>query len=355
VTCTAFRCRQTLRSTRLVAFQAAGKAIHIKEIQMTVTRLSILLLAGIGAGCSNVPPAAQVSASDLPNCFESNYDKARGLFTIKGDAGRAVNQQCLLTVRPRGSAVSSSELNAGSYRIYLANGGGGGAGGTLEVAPGGPRGATGGGGGGGGGAGAQETQATVDLTEGVYKLTLGAGGPGGTACMPGAGFGGGPGWVGSPSNMIRVSTGEVVAGTPGADTYARPSRAQNERLMGKMDAHGGSGVGQTTGGQGAVSATSTTAKEAAEPGATRLASGGSGTAGAAGSVSTGDKLSGAGGGGGATSIGKGGGGGGESPGQAEVEPQRGTLGAGGGGGEGSSSECDPGARGGHGYIGLRKN
>ena len=321
---------------------------------MTVTRLSILILAGIGAGCSTVPPAAQVSASDLPNCFDNNFDKVRGLFTIKGDVAKAVNQQCLLTVGPRGAA-SPSQLAAGRYRVYLADGGGGGAGGTLEVAPGGPKGATGGGGGGGGGAGAKETQATVNLAEGVYKLTLGAGGPGGTACMPGAGFGGGPGWVGSPSNMIRVATGAVIVGTPGADTYARPSRAQNEQMAGTMDGHGGSGVGQTTGGQGAAAATSTTAKEAAEPGATRLASGRSGVAGAAGSVSAGDKLSGAGGGGGATSAGKGGSGGGESPGQKEIAPQRGTLGAGGGGGEGSRTECDPGARGGHGYIGFRAN
>ena len=321
---------------------------------MTITKLSILLLAGIGAGCSSVPPAAHVSASDLPNCFDTNYDKARGLFTIKGDAAKAVNQQCLLTVGRRGNAASS-QLAAGRYRVYVVNGGGGGAGGTLEVAPGGAKGATGGGGGGGGGAGAKEGQTTINLAEGIYKLTLGAGGPGGTACMPGAGFGGGPGWVGSPSNMIRVATGEVIAGTSGADTYVRPSRAQNERMAGKMDGHGGSGVGQTSGGQGAAAATKATAKEAAEPGESKLASGRSGAAGAAGSVSAGDKLSGAGGGGGATGAGYGGGGGGESPGQKEVAPQRGSLGGGGGGGEGSRSECDPGARGGHGYIGLRAN
>jgi len=342
-----------LRGSSLL--RAEGKVILMKGIQMTVTKLSILLLAGIGAGCTSIPPASQVSASDLPNCFDNNYDKERGLFTIKGDVGKAVNQQCLLTVGPRAGVSSSSQLRAGSYRVYLANGGGGGAGGTLEVAPGGAKAATGGGGGGGGGAGAKETQATVNLAEGVYKLTLGAGGPGGTACMPGAGFGGGPGWVGSPSNMIRVATGEVITGTPGADTYVRPSRGQNERMAGKMDAHGGSGVGQTSGGEGARSETSTTAKQAAEPGSGKRTSGGVATGGAAGSVSAGDKFSGAGGGGGSTTAAHGGGGGGESPGHTEVTPQRGTLGSGGGGGEGSRTECDPGARGGHGYIGLRSN
>ena len=320
---------------------------------MTITKLALTLLAGIGAGCTTAPPATVVSQADLPNCFDSNYDKERGLFTMKNEAARAVNQQCLLTIRPSGDVASASQLTAGSYRFYLANGGGGGAGGTLEVAPGGASGSSGGGGG-GGGAGAKETQATAYLAAGTYKLTLGAGGPGGMACMPGAGMGGGPGWIGSPSSMIRVATGELIIGTPGADTYARPSRARNELSAGKMDGHGGHGLGQASGGDGAAGATSTKAKVAAEPGEARLASGGTGTAGAAGFVGAGDKNSGAGGGGGATSVGSGGGGGGESPGQVENAPQRGTLGGGGGGGEGSRTECDPGARGGHGYIALRK-
>ena len=329
--------------------------ILIKGIQMTVTKLSILLLAGLGAGCTALAPAPQVSAADLPNCFDTNYNKDRGLFTITGDAGKAVNQQCLLTVGARGGGSSASQLTAGRYRVYLANGGGGGAGGTMQVVPGGATGATGGGGGGGGGAGAMETQATVDLAEGVYKLTLGAGGPGGTACLPRAGFGGGVGWVGSPSNMILVSTGGVIAGPPGADTYVRPSRAQNERLAGKLDGHGGSGVGQTTGGHGALAKTSTKEKEAAQSGSSGVRSGGSSHAGTAGHVAANDTHSGAGGGGGGTAVGAGGGGGGESPGQIENRPERGSLGGGGGGGEGSLTECDPGARGGHGYIGLRAN
>ncbi|MBI3094702.1 MAG: hypothetical protein HYY97_07495 [Rhodocyclales bacterium] len=322
---------------------------------MTINKLalSLLLGAGLGAGCTTVPPSAHLATSDLPNCFDTNYDKERGIFTMRNEVAGAVNQQCLLIVHASNDAASASQLVAGRYTAYLANGGGGGAGGTLQ---GRPRidGGKVGGGGGGGGAGAMETQTPVVLSPGTYKLTLGAGGPGGTACMPGAGFGGGPGWVGSPSNMIRVASGELVMGTAGADSYKRLSRSQNEKSAGKMDGHGGSGVGQTSGGDAAVAATGKTAMVAAEPGDAKLASGRTGAAGAAGSVSAGDKLSGAGGGGGATAVGSGGGGGGESPNQRELPPQRGTLGGGGGGGEGSRTECDPGARGGHGYIALRR-
>ena len=312
---------------------------------MKVTRLVVSLLISIGTGCASVPRAPIVSLSDLPNCFDTNYDKERDLFTIRNAVGNVINQHCLLTVRPRGEVASASRLRAGNYRVYLANGGGGGAGGTLQAFRGG--------GGGGGGAGAAETQATVNLTEGVYKLTIGAGGPGGSACLPGLGFGGGPGWAGSPSNMVRVATGEVVMGTPGADTYARPTRAQSERMAGKMDAHGGTGPGQASGGRGGSNETKDRVKVEAKPGASKLASGLSGVGGAPGTVSVNDKRSGVGGGGGATSMGHGGGGGGESPGQKDIAPERGSLGSGGGGGEGSTSECDPGAPGGHGYIALR--
>jgi hypothetical protein len=314
---------------------------------MKITRLALSLLVGVGTGCTTVPTVPPGSMSGLPNCFDTHYDRERGLFTIKNDVGDAPNQQCLLTVGPRGDVESASRLTAGRYRVYLANGGGGGAGGSLQGSSFG--GGAGGGGGGGGGAGSTEIQATVILTEGIYKLTIGAGGPGGSACQPIPGYGGGPGWAGSPSNMVRVATGEVIIGTPGADTYARPTRAQSERMAGKMDAHGGSGPGQASGGHG----TRPDTKDSADPGESKLASGRPGVGGAPGSVSEADKFSGAGGGGGATSAGHGGGGGGESPGQKDIAPERGTLGSGGGGGEGSLTECGPGARGGHGYIALR--
>ncbi len=316
---------------------------------MKLTKLALSLLVGIGTGCTTVPPTPLVSLSDLPNCFNTNYDKERGLFTMKDVIGNPVNQQCLLTVRSRKGVASAPGLTAGRYRVYLANGGGGGSGGTLQASSS----SDGGGGGGGGGAGAAETQATINLTEGVYKLTIGAGGPGGTTCQPDAGFGGGPGWVGSPSNMVRVATGEVVVGTPGADTYARPSRSQNEQKAGKVDSHGGSGPGQASGGHGNRPASTYRVEDEADPGTSKLASGRLVAGGDAGSVSVDDQSSGAGGGGGATRMGQGGKGGGKGTGQKVVAPERGSLGSGGGGGEGSLSGCSPGAQGGHGYIIFR--
>lgn len=312
--------------------------------------LALSMLAVFGGGCTSMPSSSPVAMSDLPNCFDSNYDKERGLFTIRNDTGNPVNQQCLLTVSPRGSAASASRLTAGGYRIYLSSGGGGGAGGSLQAFHGGA-----GGGGGGGGAGALETQATVNLTEGAYKLTLGAGGPGGMVCVPRAGIGGGPGWLGSPSSMVRVATGEVVAGAPGADTYARPSRSQQDKMAGKTDAHGGTGPGQASGGHGSRPETRDTAEDQAVAGVSKLASGRSGIGGAPGTDAVDERRSGTGGGGGATSIGQGGAGGGETLAHKDIPPLRGSLGSGGGGGEGSSSQCDPGARGGHGYIALRSN
>jgi len=314
---------------------------------MNLSKLALSLLAGIGTGCATAPSAPPVSMSGLPNCFDSNYDRERGLFTIRNAAGDPANQQCLLTVSSRGDAGS---LRPGRYTAFVAHGGGGGAGGTLQAFVG-----DGDGGGGGGGAGAAETRATVNLTEGVYKLTIGAGGPGGSACIRGTvPFGGGPGWAGSPSNIIRVATGELVAGTPDADRYARPTRAQNEAMAGaQRDGRGGSGPGQASGGDAGYTK-STGEKMEAEAG-DRAAPGRSAAGGAAGAVPLDDPRAGAGGGGGATRIGGGGAGGGESSGDREIAALRGKLGSGGGGGGGSSSECEPGAQGGHGFIVLRPN
>lgn len=329
---------------------------------MIATRLTLSFLAAVSAGCSSVPPGPVIATSDLPDCFDTSFDAQRNLFTMMNERVGGANQQCLLTVRSPGDAPTGWQLAAGNYRVFLANGGGGGAGGTVQgTGSVWRRGGVGGGdsgGGGGGGAGALETQTSVDLAAGVYKLTLGAGGPGGSVCMPGSGFSGGPGWVGSPSSMVLVSTGELIAGTAGADSYVRPSRARNELNAGdKMDGRGGTGPGQSSGGHSAVNATganSATIAAQAESGTSLLASGSHGRAGAAGRGISSDGRSGGGGGGGATAAGYGGSGGGESAGQMERPPQRGSLGGGGGGGEGSTTACDAGARGGHGYIALRK-
>ena len=135
-------------------------------------------------------------------------------------------------------------------------------------------------------------------------------------------------------------------------------------MSGNPTGHGGTGPGQASGGSGTSVATTTMqASVEAAPGASALksgamnAGGGIGTAsvagGATGTTSAADKTPGVGGGGGGASTGQGGRGGGESPGQKENPPERGSLGSGGGGGEGSLSECDPGARGGHGFIAFR--
>jgi hypothetical protein len=305
---------------------------------MKLTTLALSLLAGAATGCATAPPGPLIGAVDLPNCFDSNYDAQRDLFTMRNAAPDAVNQQCALTVGP------GSRLAAGSYVVYLANGGGGGAGGTVQ-AP------NRGGGAGGGGAGAKETQATVRLTEGVYRLTLGAGGLGGNACVSAPPFhlSGGPGWIGSPSSIVRIATGELVIGVPGADRYARPSRAQHDLSAGPMDGHGGSGPGQTSGGRGGA-AHPMTGERLAQAGQDRRTTGAVGMGGTPGGN---EDRSSAGGGGGGTSMADGGGGGGESPGHANRAPQPGSLGSGGGGGEGGRFECDPGARGGNGFIALR--
>jgi len=316
---------------------------------MKSVKLALSLLACLGAGCTSFPSMNQVATADLPNCFDNNYDAQRRLFTMNNAPANAAHQQCLLTVLPSGSAVSASQLVAGNYIVHVTNGGGGGAGGTLEARAGGGS----GGGGGGGGAGSAETETPVLLRAGTYKLTIGAGGPGGSACSTASrSLGGGPGWLGSPSNMVRVGTGELIAGTAGAESFVRPTRSQNDRMgIGDMDGSGGSGPGQTSGGDGGQARTATEPRSIAESGGAVAGRAG----GAAGLNVANARETGGGGGGGATSRASGGdGGGGEISRFTNLPPERGTLGSGGGGGEGSSTECEAGAPGGNGFIALRR-
>jgi len=405
---------------------------------MKMFKLALAALAGAGAGCATAPSASQIALSELPNCLASNYDAKERLFTIKDlndiwadPTKNPANQQCLLTVGAGGELAAAAAPTAGSYTVYLANGGGGGAGGTLQSRIHGVA----GGGGGGGGAGAREVRATVYLSVGVYKLTIGAGGPGGHVCRPASNAPGGPGWFGSPSNIVRVETGEVVAGDSGADAYKRPTVYQHEKWAGSgRPGQGGFGPGQTSGGAGARPVSTYAYSEQAEAGASTrkpaqaevgtalgfvmlnalppTGAGGAGDAGTAAKgrgetlglrdlpaaraargsgggvearsepiyttrVETGNGpsrfesdvagaggapgLTGAsrahpsgGGGGGASNEGDGGSGGGESLRHRDQPPVRGSLGSGGGGGQGSSTNCDPGARGGHGYIAFRR-
>ncbi len=322
---------------------------------MKVTTYPILLLALVGAGCATAPPPAVIATTELPNCFDSNYSASDQLFTIKSASTKTVNQQCLLTVVPR-DRVSRGQLAAGSYLVSASDGGGGGAGGTMHDDSRFP-GENHGGGGGGGGAGAMETQAKINLIEGTYRLTIGAGGLGGSACSGAPHyFAGGPGWLGSPTNIVRVTTGEVLLGAAGAELYARPTRGQNEKLAGKKrDGHGGGGPGNTSGGHGTTFTPSGKIDHVATAGAeaptfTQVKQGGE-----PGNVLPNDRQSGPGpgGGGGASSRAGGGAGGGDLPGHKPLPPQPGTLGSGGGGGSGDLYGCDGGANGGHGYVAFK--
>lgn len=352
---------------------------------MKNTLLLLTPLLALGAGCATTQPSTVIASVDLPNCFASNYSEQYKLFTVVNPTAKAVNQQCLLTVLPRGNNSSGRHLVAGNYLVSVSNGGGGGAGGTMQSGSKLP-GVDNSGGGGGGGAGAAEIKAAINLTEGTYRLTIGLGGPGGMACSaPPDYFPGGPGRGGSPTNIVRIATGEVVLGAPGAETYARLSRAQHERATGKPDGRGGYGPGQTTGGDGATfndsgklvhPATDGTDKQS--PGAAvaggdsgkvppkaQLAAPGVGAStkpsasvivagGDSGKALPKDPLAGPGGGGGASSVGVGGTGGGDLPKNVAIVPTRGTLGSGGGGGAGDTYGCAAGASGGHGFVAFVK-
>ncbi len=296
------------------------------------------------SGSSTAADTSPASLAALPDCLARNYDAKRHLFTILNGSAAQPNQQCLLTVSGPGQPASPTNVPAGRYLINLSDGGDGGAGGTLLDK-------NGGGGGGGGGASARELQRIVNLTEGTYKLTIGAGGPGGNPCIPtpNAVFSGGPGWLGSPSSLMRIATGEVLIGTPGADRYARPSKRENEKGAGNPDGHGGSGPGKASGGRGGHTDVTDVVVVSALGGNSR-----SGNAGGDPGVSFGDprKLS-SGGGGGASTKAEGGDGGGELRRHWLMPPEKGSLGSGGGGGEGTLFACGAGASGGNGYIALR--
>ena len=322
----------------------------IKTLGVKTAKFKLWLVACLAAGCVAAPLAASAQPIPLPDCTSANYDAQRHLFTMQGAAPGEANQQCLLTVWPRGQGASANRVTAGRYLVNLSDGGDGGAGGTLQSV-------NGGGGGGGGGAGAKELQRVVELSEGVYKLTIGAGGSGGNPCIatPSMVFSGGPGWLGSPSSLVRSATGEVLAGTPGADAYKRPTKGQNEKKAGNPDGHGGSGPGKASGGDGGrvdVSGFRVVAPEAGDSKAGN-AGGDAGVISPPSRTKAGDG-SGSGGGGGASTKSEGGDGGGELGRHWVQPPERGALGSGGGGGAGTKFVCGAGGAGGNGFIALRQ-
>ena len=278
--------------------------------------------------------AGQAYAQDAPpRCGTTNFDQSRNAFTIINPAANAVNQQCFITVYPRGPAPAEaaqypgSYLVEGNYLIELSGGGGGGGGGASRDE-----------GGGGGGAGAAPMRTVQYLAPGVYRLTIGTGGAGG-------GANGGSTKAGNPTSITNAYTGQLVAGFPGAVTWTQQSQRAG-------DGHGGVAMaGGSNGGSGGDSGYSgPKAEQAAQSGGVSSSSGFSGMPGAAGEEhgrrEHGKQQADAGGGGGA---GAGNGGKGES---AERDSQAGTgnLGGGGGGGRGGERTADAGGHGGDGFI-----
>lgn len=255
-------------------------------------RLAMLCLA-----TASVPALAQ---GTLPRCGSTNFDQARGAFTVKNPAPGIVNQQCLITVYPKGAMPAearqdpASYLVEGTYAIELVGGGGGGGGGSRAR-----------GGGGGGGAGAAISRTTQFLAPGDYKLTLGTGGEGGAA-------GGGRTGSGNPTSLTNASTGQLIAGFPGADV----ATARTEAATG-----GAGGVGMPGGSGGGAGGFGTTP---AQPGGVSQSPGPSGMPGQAGAENV-PRRDAAGGGGGA-SLGSGGAGQSEERGAPAGAGQRGGHG-----------------------------
>ena len=64
-----------------------------RKARMKTTTLALCMLAAIGAGCATLSAPGVEPVSGLPDCFESNYDRTRDLFTLNERAGSAPNQQ----------------------------------------------------------------------------------------------------------------------------------------------------------------------------------------------------------------------------------------------------------------------
>ena len=184
-------------------------------------RLALLCLAAASA------PAFAQNAS--PQCGSANFDQTLNAFTIMNPAADAVNQQCFLTVYPSGGAPYQSREHPafypveGTYVIELSGGGGGGGGGASKDQ-----------GGGGGGAGAAPSRTVQYLSPGVYKLTIGTGGEGGSA-------NGGRTEAGNPTSLTNATTGQLIAGFQGADVWAQRTQAAGSGRGGVAAAGGSSG------------------------------------------------------------------------------------------------------------------
>ena len=219
--------------------------------------------------CMAVASAPAFAQANSPMCGTTNLDQAQNIYTIRNQAAGAVNEQCFIIVYQNGAKPSEASQYPGSYfvegkyTIDLVGGGGGGGGGGTHMQ-----------GGGGGGAGAAPVRTVQYLAPGVYKMTIGTGGEGGSAL-------GGPTGAGNPTSLTNVYTGALVAGFAGADTWTQQSQASGTGLGGKA-APGGSSGGS---GADASSTSSGKTEQAAQAGGSLPMSGYAGVPGQAGSES----------------------------------------------------------------------
>src|SRR4051812_4811701 len=91
------------------ALSRVSNGIFEKGISMKSYRFALMFVA-----CAAAYPA--FSQNSLPQCESSNYDAARGIYTIMNAAPDVATQQCLITVNPATAPVaqSSTRLNEGT-------------------------------------------------------------------------------------------------------------------------------------------------------------------------------------------------------------------------------------------------
>jgi hypothetical protein len=224
---------------------------------MKTAKLTLMFLA-----CAAAIPAFAQNTTDS-RCGSTNYDSSRNMFTITNPTPGTATQQCFITVVPKQSwtggvpALSSSQLVEGNYEITLSGGGGGGGGaGDTEH---GRHHRTEAGAGGDGGYGAVPVTTGRYLNPGVYRLTIGSGGQGGTAGPAGQreSYSGGRGGDGGPTGLSNAYSGETVAGFPGAQSWdgsyplvAQGSYSGAPAKSGARGADGGGSTGGVGGGAG---------------------------------------------------------------------------------------------------------
>ncbi|MBI1991053.1 MAG: hypothetical protein HYS65_15295 [Betaproteobacteria bacterium] len=319
---------------------------------MKSSRLALMVWACTAA-------SAAFAQGALPQCETSNWDQARGVFTVMNPGPGIVQQECLLTIHPAqaaGAQFPAPFLVEGYYDVVMSGGGGGGGGGGDS-------------GGGGGGAGATPFKTIKLLLPGMYKLTLGAGGDGGRP--------GGFAQAGSPTSLTDANTGQHIAGFEGADHW-RASYQSPGSGRGGIAAWGGSNGGDGakfnptvlaeaqsgsplqaadySGTPGRAGGVIDRSVRTAQPGGMLQISGYAGSPGPAGGepirtarANDGRIVEAFAGGGGGAGFGDGGVG---QPADGRMPAGMGELGGGGGGGRGGENLADAGGSGGHGFIQL---